>query len=118
MMVGQSVGNVIGPLLYTQTEAPRYTRGLRSNLALYVVIMVLCGLTTLYLMRLNKSHADRRVAMGKSAVIVDTSLDSAEEAAARQAAADGEGEAPGAVTGDRAFENATDLENEDFVFVY
>ena len=116
MFVGQSVGNIIGPLLYTQKEAPRYTRGLRSNLALYVVIMVLCGLTTVYLMHLNKSHANRRVALGKSAVIVDTSLDTAEEAAARQAAA--EGEAPDATTGDRAFENATDLENEDFVFVY
>ena len=118
MFVGQSVGNIIGPLLYTQKEAPRYTRGLRSNLALYVVIMILCGLTTFYLMYLNKSHANRRVAMGKSAVIVDTSLDTAEEAAARQAAAEGQGDAPETTPGDRAFDNATDLENEDFVFVY
>lgn len=118
MFVGQSIGNIIGPLLYTQKEAPRYTRGLRSNLALYVVIMVLCGLITAYLMYLNKSHANRRVALGKSAVILDTSLDTAEEAAARQAAAEAEGDAPDAATGDRAFENATDLENEDFVFVY
>ena len=118
MFVGQSAGNIIGPLLYTQKEAPRYARGLRSNLALYVVIMALCGLTTFYLMYLNKTHANRRVAMGKSAVIVDTSLDTAEEAAARQTAADGQGEAAEAPTGDRAFENATDLENEEFVFVY
>ncbi|KAK8030855.1 hypothetical protein PG990_000589 [Apiospora arundinis] len=72
------------------------------------------------------SHAKKRVAMGKSAVILDTSLDSAEEAERRQAAADAAA-APGDsiadraaanTAGDKAFDNATDLENEDFVFCY
>jgi hypothetical protein len=121
LFVGQSVGNVIGPQLYKTTEAPQYSRGLRSNLALYVVIMVLVVLTTIYLRLLNASHSKRRVEMGKSAVIHDSSLDTMEEIDRRreESAANGEVEpaAEGGV-GDRAFEDATDLENEDFVFVY
>jgi len=122
LFVGQSVGNVVGPQLYTAAEKPHYSRGLRSNLALYVVIVVLVGITTLYLAMLNRAHAKRRVALGKSAVIVDTSLCSAEEEEQMRAAADGaaEGSAPGTAgpVGAKAFENLTDLANEDFVFVY
>ncbi|CCF41541.1 major facilitator superfamily transporter [Colletotrichum higginsianum] len=135
LFVGQSVGNVIGPLLYKPAEAPRYTRGLTSNLALYCVIVVLVAATSLYLAFLNRSHSRRRVAMGKSAVILDTSLYSAVEAekmqrdqaaaaAGRQAgeeghemAAAGEENAQEDV-GARAFDNLTDLENEEFVFVF
>ncbi|KAI1484885.1 major facilitator superfamily transporter [Biscogniauxia mediterranea] len=128
LFVGQSIGNVVGPLLYTQAEAPSYSRGLRSNLALYVIIMVIVFATTIYLRVLNKSHAKKRVAMGKPAVVVDTSLDSAKEAAAKQALAKADGtpegnaaaveEAAQVVVGERAFENLTDLQNEEFVFVF
>ncbi|KAK8066412.1 hypothetical protein PG997_013159 [Apiospora hydei] len=124
IFIGQSVGNMVGPQLYKPSEAPAYSRGLTSNLVLYIVIIVLCGLTTLYLIALNKNHAKMRVAVGKSAVILDTSLDSAKEAERRQAAAAataGDGVNGTAVEnndGDKAFENATDLENEDFVYCY
>ncbi|KAF3059659.1 hypothetical protein GL218_04814 [Daldinia childiae] len=132
LLIGQSVGNVIGPMLYSQTEAPGYTKGLRSNLALYIVIIVLTGITTTYLKFLNADHAKRRVAMGKSAVIIDTSLDSAEVAAAQQTRDDMDKSARNAEEGDiaaasneeverpgeRAFENLTDLQNEEFVFVF
>lgn len=70
--------------------------------------------------------------MGKSAVIVDTSLDSAEVAAAQQTRDDVDKNAKNAEEGDvavasnegverpgeRAFENLTDLQNEEFVFVF
>lgn len=136
LFVGQSVGNVVGPQLYTTAEKPYYRRGLISNLALYVAIVVIVAITTVYLMALNKSHSKQRVSMGKSAVIVDESLDSAEEMQRRRAAvltasANGTGEAnnvnegraaveepTAARIGDRAFENLTDLKNEEFVFVY
>lgn len=131
LFIGQSVGNVVGPLLYKPAEAPRYTRGLTSNLVLYCVIVVLVVLVSLYLAFLNRSHSKRRVAMGKSAVIIDTSLFSAAEAEkakqeqAAQAAGDnghemaaaGEEQAEENV-GARAFDNLTDLENEEFVFVF
>jgi hypothetical protein len=123
LFVGQSTGNVIGPLLYTQAESPSYSRGLRSNLALFCVIVVLVGITSVYLAYLNKSHAKKRVAMGKSAVIVDTSLESAETAAAMHGALGEGGTAEGQpasaeIIGDHAFENLTDLENEEFMFVF
>jgi len=128
LFVGQSVGNVVGPQLYTTAEKPGYARGLRSNLALYMVIVVLVVITTFYLTMLNRAHARRRVALGKSAVIVDTSLHSADDEqrmrVAAEAARDGVGAAVGPVqnstgqVGDKAFENLTDLANEEFVFVY
>ncbi|KAI1100540.1 MFS general substrate transporter [Jackrogersella minutella] len=141
LFIGQSIGNVVGPLLYTEKDAPGYHRGLRSNLALYIAIIAICGVATAYLKYLNASHAKRRVAMGKSAVIVDTSLDSPEEVAAAAAAAAAESKVAGVNDtgdiknaeegdvanaaaeeverpGDRAFLNLTDLENEDFVFVF
>lgn len=141
LFIGQSVGNVIGPQLYTPAEAPAYSRGLRSNLALYVVIVVLVAITTIYLAALNRAHSRRRVALGKSAVILDSSLDSAEEVERRRVAqgnlqraestAVAEPDAQQTVAsehdtqeqqqrrvGDKAFENMTDLENEEFVFVY
>ncbi|KAI0844059.1 MFS general substrate transporter [Daldinia vernicosa] len=132
LFIGQSVGNVVGPMLYSQTEAPGYAKGLRSNLALYIAIIALVGITTTYLRVLNAAHAKRRVAMGKSAVIVDTSLDSAEVAAAQQTGDDvdkntrnaEEGDVAAASNedverpGERAFENLTDLQNEEFVFVF
>ncbi|KXH50108.1 major facilitator superfamily transporter [Colletotrichum salicis] len=131
LFIGESVGNVVGPLLYKPAEAPWYTRGLTSNFVLYCVIVILVVLVSLYLAFLNRSHSKRRVAMGKSAVIIDTSLFSAAEAEkakqqqAAQAVGDnghemaaaGEEQAEENV-GARAFDNLTDLENEEFVFVF
>ncbi|KAI2469060.1 MFS general substrate transporter [Annulohypoxylon bovei var. microspora] len=141
LFVGQSIGNVVGPLLYTQKDAPGYERGLRSNLALYIAIIVICAVATVHIKFLNASHSKKRVAMGKPAIIIDTSLDSPEEIAEAAAAAAAlkksagendagdvknaeEGDRAGASAdevegpGDRAFENLTDLENEEFVFVF
>lgn len=127
--MGQSVGNVVGPLLYKPAEAPKYTRGLTSNLVLYCVIVMLVVATSLYLAFLNRSHSKRRVAMGKSAVIIDTSLFSAEEAEKMKQAGQSTGDNGHELTtsgeenvqdnvGARAFDNLTDLENEEFVFVF
>lgn len=68
---------------------------------------------------LNKRHAAKRVAMGKSEHIVDLSmaegkgLGSGENAAAQQQSEDAH-----AATGDGAFDDVTDIRNEDFVYVY
>ncbi|KAF4126229.1 Major Facilitator Superfamily [Geosmithia morbida] len=125
VFVGSSAGNIIGPLLFTPEEAPSYTRGLRASIALFAVVVALVAITSVYLVRLNHSHARRRVALGKSAVAIDTSLDSAASARMvdatrrepdedREDVWSGENEA----AGDKTFSDATDLENEDFVYVY
>jgi hypothetical protein len=56
---------------------------------------------------LNKKHAALREQLGKSAIVVDRSMMNFEYAT---------GDSDG--TGDRAFDDVTDLKNEDFIFVY
>lgn len=71
-------------------------------------------LTTTYLMFLNKKHASRRQALGKSAVIVDRSMMNSQE----RAISDEVDEANGGPIYEKAFDDITDLKNEDFIFVY
>ena len=122
MFIGQSVGNVVGPQLYTTAEKPGYTRGLVSNLVLYVVIIIIVAIVSFYIVLLNRSHAQRRVELGKSAVVYDTSLDTVEEVERRRREAEASNPEGAAAAeqeaGDNAFENMTDLQNEDFIFVY
>ncbi|KAM0391830.1 putative transporter [Fusarium culmorum] len=142
IFISASAGNIVGPLLYSPDEAPAYTRGLRANLALYVLVVVLVAGTSLHLSRLNRLHSQRRVALGKSAILVDRSLETAEEVeriehmertlrggvTLREAigdehdrisqAHDVEGDRTGQKDGDKGFGDTTDLENEDFLFVF
>ncbi|KAJ3515540.1 hypothetical protein NM208_g14949 [Fusarium decemcellulare] len=138
VFIGASAGNIVGPLLYSPEEGPAYTRGLRANLALYVLVIALVVGASLHLTRLNRLHSQRRVALGKSAVLVDRSLETAEEVERietmeralregrlREATNDEdgriseegdlEGERRSLKDGDKAFGDITDLENEDFL---
>ncbi|PMD17790.1 MFS general substrate transporter [Hyaloscypha hepaticicola] len=116
LFIGQSAGNIIGPHLYTTAEKPLYRRGLISNLVLFVVLVIIVTFTTLYLMFLNKRHASRRVALGKSAVILDRSMMNSQERAISDEFDEGTGSE--IVVGEKAFDDITDLKNEDFIFVY
>lgn len=114
LFVGASAGNIIGPHLFTPAEAPKYSRGLRVNLALFCALIVLFVLGMLYITVLNKKHAARRVELGKAAVVVDLSM---EESKALQE----QGEALNAEhggLGEKAFDDVTDLKNEDFIYLY
>ncbi|RDW88008.1 hypothetical protein BP6252_00040 [Coleophoma cylindrospora] len=113
LFIGQSAGNIVGPHLYTTQEAPRYTRGLTSNLALFIVLVILVGITTAYLMFLNKKHATMRRQVGKAAVIIDRSMRNVGGERDTESTAEGESQ-----IGDKAFDDMTDLKNEDFIFVY
>jgi len=73
-----------------------------------------------YLMFLNRRHAKRRQELGKSAAMVDESMmgkdrlqdgktDELEEAASRRHKA---------LEEDNALRDMTDLQNEDFIYVY
>jgi hypothetical protein len=67
-------------------------------------------------MFLNKRHASRRVAMGKSAIIVDRSMMNSQERAISNEV--DEASSSEIVGGEKAFDDITDLKNEDFIFVY
>ena len=116
LFIGASAGNIIGPHLYTPEEAPRYYRGIRSNLALFVVIIILVGVGALYITYLNKKHAAARERMGKSAHVVDLSMAKSSKLAGEGGVAMNDGKAAGGV-GDKAFDDVTDLKNEDFIYV-
>ncbi|KAL2819039.1 major facilitator superfamily domain-containing protein [Aspergillus cavernicola] len=112
LLVGQCAGNVVGPNLYTTEEAPGYRRGLLSNLAMFCVLLVLSALNLVYIFYLNQQHGKRRVAMGKSATIIDRSMQEVGEPELDKAE-------DGRMTEeDNAFKDLTDFENEDFVYVY
>jgi hypothetical protein len=116
LFIGASAGNIIGPHLYTPEEAPRYYRGIRSNLALFVVIILLVGVGALYITYLNKRHAKERERLGKSAYVVDLSMAKSSKLASEEGGAINDGKAAGGV-GDKAFDDVTDLKNEDFIYV-
>ncbi|PTB78886.1 MFS general substrate transporter [Trichoderma longibrachiatum ATCC 18648] len=116
LFVGASVGNIIGPQLFKPSEKPRYDRGLRSNLALFVVLAILIVAGMLWIKVLNRRQAARRRALGKAEVIRDLSMMDRKK---------GESEYDEEVlnmgdenVGDKAFEDVTDLQNEDFIYVY
>lgn len=116
MFIGASAGNIIGPHLYTPEEAPRYYRGIRSNLALFVVIIVLVGVGALYITYLNKRHAKERERLGKSAYVVDLSMAKSSKLVNEEGGAINDGKTAGGV-GAKAFDDVTDLKNEDFIYV-
>ena len=91
---------------------PRYTPGLVTDLVCWCVLAVLAGLTALYLHYLNRRQAAKRARKGKAAVVVDTSILTIEEAARARDVNEKNGE-----TNDQAFDDLTDFQNEDFVYV-
>lgn len=113
LFVFQCAGNVLGPNLYTTGEAPLYRRGLLSNLALFVVLVVLFAANAGYVFILNKKHASRRVALGKAANVVDRSM-----MKVKREFAEGDSLEEARKVEQHAFDDATDFENEDFVYVY
>jgi hypothetical protein len=113
LFIGASAGNILGPHLFKPSEKPYYRRGLHANLAIFIGIIVLVVLASIWLRILNRKHAADRERLGKSANIVDTSMQTGQQAdteGAENSGADG--------VGDKAFDDLTDLKNEDFIYVY
>jgi hypothetical protein len=113
LFVGASAGNIIGPQLFKPSEKPHYYRGLRANLALFVAIMVLIVLSMVWIKMLNKKHAAMRESVGKSAVVIDSSMGTAKEGDTEEVE-----NVQASSVGDKAFDDVTDLKNEDFVYIY
>ncbi|KAH8728348.1 major facilitator superfamily domain-containing protein [Phaeosphaeriaceae sp. PMI808] len=118
VFVGMCTGNVIGPLLYSIDDAPLYRPGLISSLAMFIIVSIVSLLIPLYLALLNKRHAKRREELGKSAAIIDESmLRKAEMTQGKNIELEGGGETQRQGQ-DHGFSDMTDMENEDFIYVY
>ena len=118
LYIGLTVGNIVGPQLYKESEAPYYRTGLTGNLAVLCVLVGTIILQVVWLSTLNRKHNNTRLAIGKSGPNVDYSLVSSSKwaemrakQAADRAAAGGE-----EVYNENAFKDMTDLKNEDFVY--
>ncbi|KAJ4363681.1 hypothetical protein N0V83_009978 [Neocucurbitaria cava] len=113
LFVGASAGNIIGPHLFKPSEKPHYYKGLRANLALFIAIVLLVVLAVCWIKILNRKHAATRESMGKSAIVVDTSMGSSKHTDAEEIE-----DALASGVGDKAFDDVTDMKNEDFIYVY
>ncbi|KAF7591561.1 hypothetical protein BBP40_001441 [Aspergillus hancockii] len=118
VLIGMCAGNVIGPQLYSTSQAPLYRPGLISNLILFVVVAVFAILINFYLIYLNRKHAQRRLELGKSARVVDESMLSKEKAGKAMELEDANAIPQPERTEDKGFSDTTDLKNEDFIYVY
>lgn len=120
MFCGMCTGNIIGPLLYSVEQAPRYRKGLVSSLVLFIVTGVLALVVTAYLAILNKRHAQKRAALGKSATKVDESMLGVTELAEHRedVSKSSDESGPRVIAEDQGFSDVTDLKNEDFLYVY
>jgi hypothetical protein len=76
------------------------------------------SLTNLYLIYLNKKHAQWRLDLGKSAQVVDESMLKKEKAGKAVELEDASATPRPERTEDKGFSDTTDLKNEDFIFVY
>ncbi|KAF2756557.1 MFS general substrate transporter [Pseudovirgaria hyperparasitica] len=115
LFVGASAGNIIGPHLFTPAEAPRYARGLRVNLALFIVIMLVVVAAAAWIRILNRKHANMRLVAGKNAIVVDYSMETGRTIGNKAGVMNGDS---GGGIGDKAFDDMTDLVNEDFIYLY
>ncbi|KAH3903711.1 hypothetical protein HBI56_233820 [Parastagonospora nodorum] len=113
LFVGASAGNIVGPHLFKPSEKPYYRRGLQVNLALFVLIIVLVVVAMAWIKLLNRKHAATRESLGKAVNIVDLSMENSRQVDAEEAENVG---ASG--VGDKAFDDVTDIKNEDFIYVY
>lgn len=86
-----------------------------SNLILFILIVVLVAMGAAWIFLLNKRHAAMRERMGKSARVVDLSMESSRALKVNDEVVN---DTAGTGVGERAFDDVTDLENEDFIFVY
>ncbi|KAJ3503602.1 hypothetical protein NLJ89_g8358 [Agrocybe chaxingu] len=110
-------GNIIGPLLFSPKDKPYYHRGIVVILRCYAASAVIVCITVVYLWHLNEWNRKRRLARGKAGKIVDYSMLSAQDAEKIRLDQDASGPSTRGI-GNHAFEDLTDLQNDEFIYVY
>ena len=105
-----SAGNIVGPLLFDEKDSPAYLPGLRACLGVFAAMGACVLFQWANLLVLNKMQEKKRVANGKSARIVDQSMQNRYH--------DAEEEGAENTVGNQAFMDLTDRENDEFVYLY
>lgn len=86
---------------------------MRANLTLFVILVRLVAIEMLLIRLLNRRQVVRRREMRKVENVADLSMADRKTIAEREEVLNGEDE-----FGARAFEDVTDLENDDFIYAY
>ncbi|KAG6004216.1 hypothetical protein E4U43_000783 [Claviceps pusilla] len=114
-----STGNIIGPLLFDDKDAPAYRPGLRSCLGIVVALVAIVALQWANLILLNRRQEKKRVRNGKAAKVPDLSMESTYYAMGGQDHDEAPSQDAGlARLGDQAFLDLTDRENDEFIYIY
>jgi MFS family permease len=112
-----SAGNIVGPLLFASKDAPTYHPGLRACLGIFSAMAITVLIQWANLWFLNKQQARRRVRNGKSAIIIDHSMQRRFEGIGEESEAGPMGQGP-AHAGSNITEDLTDGQNDEFVYIY
>ncbi|KAI1323394.1 MFS general substrate transporter [Xylariaceae sp. FL0255] len=118
VIVGMCAGNIIGPQLFNTKDAPLYRPGLIASLIQFVFVAIMGLLIPLYLMFLNKWHTKKRDEMGKQAEILDASMLRKSQMRDAQVQLKQKDGLLGNIEDDRGLQDLSDLQNEDFIYVY
>ncbi|RFU81222.1 mfs transporter [Trichoderma arundinaceum] len=117
-----SVGNIIGPILFDDRDAPTYKPGLRSCLGVFSALIGVILIQWAVLIVLNKMQAKKRVHNGKEAQVIDRSMQDhyhttrhREDGVLHDTEGVSEEEDH---LGQNAFLDLTDRENDEFVYIY
>ncbi|OQE31493.1 hypothetical protein PENSTE_c001G06712 [Penicillium steckii] len=112
-----SAGNIVGPLLFSSKDAPSYHPGLRACLGIFSAMACTVMIQWANLWFLNQQQARRRVRNGKSAKIIDHSMQTNFQGITNA----GEGDEMGQSAfhaGSNTNEDLTDGQNDEFVYIY
>ncbi|KAF4464521.1 allantoate permease [Fusarium albosuccineum] len=109
--IGVSAGNIVGPLLFSSKDAPRYEPGLTKTMGITGAMIGIIILQLVNLIFLNKMQERKRVRNGKPAKIHDLSMEHHYAANLEDDGGDGQ-------LGGNAFKDLTDSKNDEFVYVY
>lgn len=112
-----SAGNIVGPLLFNAKDAPGYHPGLRACLGIFSGLVALVLIQWANLWFLNQQQARRRVRNGKSAQIIDHSMQSHFHGIDEPNVENESGQAV-AHAGSNVAQDLTDRENDEFVYIY
>lgn len=117
-----SVGNIIGPILFNDRDAPAYKPGLRACLGVFSALVGVILLQWANLIVLNKIQAKTRVRNGKEARVIDRSMQNHyrtalhhEDGILQNAEVANEEDE---TLGRNAFLDLTDRENDEFIYIY
>lgn len=124
-----SAGNIIGPILFNDRDAPSYKPGLRWCLCVFVALIAIVLMQWVNLMVLNRMQERRRVKNGKRAKLVDRSMQESYEDVENWNEDDvgrgshveeygGEISVGEFIVGREMSLDLTDRENDEFVYIY